>query len=460
VVLPFRVLRPDPETDFLAFSLPDAITTSLSGISSLVVRSSATAAKFAGEAPDFKTLAAEAGVDRVVTGTLLRSGEQLRVVAQLVEAPGGTLITSQTVQSPLGDLFQLQDDIVRRVVEALSLPLAGTTPSSSADAPHNARAYELYLRANELSRTYEGLVRARDLYQRCVELDPAFAPAWARLGRCYRVIGKYIDGGPESNTLAEDAFRRALELNPRLTVAHKLYANLESDIGQAPRAIVRLVNEAIRHGNDPELFAGLAHACRYSGLNEESLAADAEARRLDPNIATSYLETLLNNGDLDKLLATDPRLEGADDGIQVIGLGMAGRYEEARQALARMKRTPRIPAFEAWISYLDAWLHKRTADMLGGVIALSHLKILDDPEAIFLEGWMLCDVGEYEHGMKHLEQAVSRSYFVAPTLARSRQFDALRDNPRFQSLLADAEAGRQLALKGFREAGGDRLLGR
>ena len=106
VVLPFRMLRPDPETDFLAFSLPDAITTSLTGIGSLVVRSSATAARFADSAPDFKALAEEADVDRVVTGTLLRSGDELRAVAQLVEAPGGTVITSHTVQAPLGNLFQ------------------------------------------------------------------------------------------------------------------------------------------------------------------------------------------------------------------------------------------------------------------------------------------------------------------------------------------------------------------
>ena len=98
VVLPFRVLRPDPETDFLAFSLPDAIATSLSGTGSLIVRSSATAARFPGDAPDLKALAAEADVDRVVMGTLLRSGDQLRAAAQLVEAPSGTLLTAHTVQ--------------------------------------------------------------------------------------------------------------------------------------------------------------------------------------------------------------------------------------------------------------------------------------------------------------------------------------------------------------------------
>src|SRR5262249_47095911 len=194
---PFRVLRPDPETDFLAFSLPDAIATSLSGLGSLVVRSSATAARFAGDAPDLKTLATEADVDRVVLGTLLRAGDQVRATAKPGEAPGGTLPTAPTGQASLGDLFRLQDDIARRVVEALSLPLTGPSGVSPVpDAPHHARAYELYLRANELGRTYEGLQKARHRYERCLELDSTFAPAWAFLGSRRRGICKSIDEAP------------------------------------------------------------------------------------------------------------------------------------------------------------------------------------------------------------------------------------------------------------------------
>jgi hypothetical protein len=110
-----------------------------------------------------------------------------------------------------------------------------------------------------------------------VELDPGFAPAWARLGRCHRVLGKYVDGAADSEGRAGEALQRALALNPRLTIAHKFSANLEADIGESPRAVVRLLGEATRHGNDPELFAGLVHACRYCGLFEASLAAHAEA---------------------------------------------------------------------------------------------------------------------------------------------------------------------------------------
>jgi len=465
VVLPFRILRPDPDTDFLAYSLPDAITTSLAGIGSLIVRSSATAARFAAEAPDIKALAVEADVDRVVMGTLLRSGDQLRASTQLVEAPEGTLLSSHTVQAPLGDLFQMQDDIARRVVEALALPLTGEprTSGSSPDVPHDPRAYEQYLRANGLARTYDKLPEARALYEQCLELDPLFAPAWAHLGRCHRVIGKYIHVAPDSNSRAEEAFVRAIALNPRLSLAHKFYANLEADTGRARDAMVRLLNEATRHGNDADLFAGLVHACRYSGLFDESIAAHTEARRLDPTIATSVLQTLLFNGDIDRIAGNDAAENvpgGGDDGIRVIGLGFAGRLDEARAALVRMAQAGPNQIWEVWRLHLAAWLDRRVEDMTVSLDSFPKLKIFEDPEAIFQEGWFFCDVGEHARGLPYLQDAVARGYFPVATLTGRPQFDALRDDPAFKALVAEGEAGRRRALHAFREAGGDRLLAR
>ena len=394
-------------------------------------------------------------------GTLLRSGDQLRAAAQLVEAPGGTLLTSHTVQSSMGDLFRLQDDIARRVSEALSVPLSGGPAAPTPDAPHDARAYELYLRANELARTYDGLPAARGMYQRCLELDPRFAPGWAQLGRCHRVIGKYIEAAPDSEKRAEDAFRRALALSPRLSVAHKFYANLEADIGQAQRAVVRLLGEADRHGNDPELFAGLVHAlpllravrpvhrrARTRRAGSIPTSRPASSRRC------SWPATSTGSWPVE----TPGVVAGADDGIGVIGLGLAGRRDEARQRLNGMRQLSRIPLFQAWIEYLTAWLDRRPADMAIQSSAFGGLKIQEDPEAIFQEGWLLCDVGEYEAGLDYLRRAVDKGYFVAPTLARRPQFDALRRDPAFRALLQDAEAGRQRALAAFRAAGGERLI--
>jgi len=457
VVLPFRVLRPDPETDFLAFSLADAIATSLSRIGSLVVRSSAAASRFAGETPDLAALASAADVDRVVMGTIVRSGDQLRAVAQLVEAPGGTILASHTVQSALGDLFQLQDDIARRVVEALALPLGGTPDAPTPAKPQDAGAYALYLRANEVARNYNELVRARDLYQQCVELDPGFAPAWAQLGRCLRVIDKFIEGTADGLAKAEEALRHALEINPRLTLAHKYYAHLEAETGKPRAALARLLGEATLHGNDPELFAGLVHACRYCGLFEQSLAADEEARRLDPNVSSSVEETLLLTGDIERLLSGErPALSPA----RVIGLGLAGRLEEARRALGEHRWMAQIPIFEAYANALQSWLERTSAPMWSGVEVMGGLRILEDPEAIFQEGWLRCDSGAHDLGLPLLQKAIAKGYSVAPTLARGAAFDALRGEPAFRELLARAEADREEALRAFRENGGDKLLGR
>jgi len=463
VVLPFRVLRPDPESDFLAFSLPDAIATSLSGAGSLIVRSSATAARFAGESPDLKTLAAEADVDRVVMGTLLRAGDQIRASAQLVEAPSGTLLTSHTVQASMGDLFHLQDDIARKVVDALSLPLAGgATPPSLPDAPHDPRAYELYLRANQLGRSYENLVQARELYQQSLDLDPQYAPAWAQIGRCHRVIGKFIDPLPESNALAEQAFQRALEINPRLPLAHKFYAHLEAETGHPERALVRLLGAAARHGNDPELFAGLVHACRYCGLLDESIAAHEESRRLDPNIPTSLEQTLLMMCDFDRLLALEVRSIHAntDAGIRIIGLGLAGRADEARRGLGELwPKIAHLPAFQTWAKFIEAWFDGRVADMVALRSEFSRLKVQEDAEALFMEGWMLCAAGDPRAGLEGIQRAVTKNYHMLPTLMASRTFDPLRGDPTYLAIAARAEAGRNAARRAFDEAGGRRLLG-
>jgi hypothetical protein len=98
--------------------------------------------------------------------------------------------------------------------------------------------------------------------------------------------------------------------------------------------------------------------------------------------------------------------------------------------------------------------------MMEMLTAQSNLKIWEDPEAIFQEGWFFCDIGEYDRGLGYLQRAIARGYFAAPTLSSAPQFDRLRTLPAFQTLLADAVAGRERALVAFRGAGGERLLGR
>jgi DNA-binding winged helix-turn-helix (wHTH) protein len=162
IVLPFRMLRPDPETEFLTFSQPDAVTTSVSGLESLVVRSSLLASRFAGESPDLKKIAADADVDVVLSGTMLRAGDELRVSTQLTEVPAGTLLWSQTSQVPLRDIFQVQDELAQRIVVSLSVPLnAREHRMLKRDVPSSAKAYEFFLRAiSSVTTRSSGMSRA------------------------------------------------------------------------------------------------------------------------------------------------------------------------------------------------------------------------------------------------------------------------------------------------------------
>jgi len=461
VVLPLRPLRPDPETDFLGFGLSDAVSTSLSALGSLVVRSTASAGRFATESPDLRQIATEADVDHVVMGTQLRSGDQLRVTIQLAEAPAGTLVFSHTVQSPLGDLFALQDDLARRLTEALALPL-GAQPGAS-DVPRSARAYEFYLRANEIARRYDQFDVARDLYVQCLKHDPDFAPAWARLGRCHRLIAKYLFEDVEANyDRSEEALRRSLELNPDLTLAHKFSAQLEAERGRASDGMVRLLRRAQVHRNDPELFAGLVHACRYCGLLEASVAAHDEARRLDPKIATGIQFTLLWMGAHDQI---DDALENvAELEPRLMSLLWQGRRDEARALGERFATLTLAAPMTKFLTTVKAQLAMlRTpastppgqhvqdlADTLGRQV---------DPEAVFLFACWMVHLGDRPRALEALQAAVRGGFSVPATLSREPLFEPLRKEPTFARVLEQAQRGREEALVRFREAGGEHVLG-
>ena len=123
-----------------------------------------------------------------------------------------------------------------------------------------------------------------EAYQRAVEADPSYAPAWARFGRCLRVVSKY-GSAPEAQEWldqAEEALQRAFRINPDLSLAHHLYTHFEVDAGRSLEAMVRLLGRVRGCSSDPELYAGLVHACRYVGLLDASIAAYRRATRLDP----------------------------------------------------------------------------------------------------------------------------------------------------------------------------------
>jgi len=378
IVLPFRMLRPDPETDFLAFSLPDALTTSLSVLKSLVVRSSLAASRFSA-AQDLKTIAAEADVDLVVTGALLSAGDEIRVTAQLTDAASGTLVWSHSTQTSIGNVFRVQDELTERVVNALSLPLTDREQRIlKRDVPSNAKAYEYYLRGNRFSHDSKQWGVARDLYLRCVEADPCYAPAWARLGRIHHVMAKYLTtGASEGLERAETAFRQALDLNPDLAIAHKSYAQLEVDLGRAKDAMARLLPRA-QGAADPEIFGALISPLRYCGLLNASLAAHVRAVALEPKIRTSVPHTWFLQKDNTRVSST--RIED-NPYIVAVSLAEVGRKDEAVVGLRALEEKVKTRMRDFIIAARTLF----EGDTAGSIAAVKRIVASEfsDPEGLF-----------------------------------------------------------------------------
>ncbi|MGH9383378.1 MAG: hypothetical protein ACRD2N_03690 [Vicinamibacterales bacterium] len=128
--------------------------------------------------------------------------------------------------------------------------------------------------------------------------------------------------------------------------------------------------------------------------------------------------------------------------------------------LAEMRKSANnVPVFRVFADFLDGWRDRRPDRLVFDNSVFNGLKIQDDPEAVFNQGWLLCDVGEYQRGLESLRRAIAKGYSPAPTLAGDRHFDGIRHDPAFQSVLAQAEADREAARRAFYEAGGDHLFG-
>ena len=458
VVLPFRLLRPDPAIEFLAFSLPDAISSALSGLPSLVVRSTSTASHFAANTTDMSALAGALDVDVVLLGTLLSSGDQVRVSAQLVQAPSGTLVRAITSQAASGEIFQLQDSLANSIVESLSLSL---TPADQGrinrDAPASPEAYEDYLRANQIQLDSTQWAAARDLYLRCVERDPRFAPAWARLGRCYRLLGKFTDPSQAEANLAlgVQALERALDLNPDLSLAHKLYALAEVDAGHARQAVARLLERVRRTGSEPELFAGLVQACRYCGLLDASVAAYERARSLDRGVVTSVSQTFFLKGEWEQAIAADRSDPPFTKAFALVQLGRAPEGVELLRASARRGAHPQIKDL---LDSMVAFIEGRHDD----VIRHTHRaleSVLADSEVFYHWAGALAGAGDHDGALSLLERAVTGGFHPASGLVQDTRFDSLRATADFRQIVKRAEELQQQALDTFRTSDGPRLLG-
>ena len=265
------------------------------------------------------------------------------------------------------------------------------------------------------------------------------------------------DGDPEENfQLAQEAFDRALELDPDLPVTHYLYTSLEiEELGRSKQAMVRLLDRVRRHPAAPELFAALVVACRYCGLCEASVAADRRARQLDPGIRTSVAYTYWAQGDYEKAIFYD------DEDVNYVyhcSLMSLGRQEEAIAGFRALERS-HPPGLEYYFAVACRSALEGRADECRDASRRIVESRFHDPEGLYFVAQALGRIGEVDVTLDLLARVVSGGFTCASLIERDPCFEPLREHGRFQEVLAFARASVIEATAGYVTAGGPLALG-
>ena len=255
---------------------------------------------------------------------------------------------------------------------------------------------------------------------------------------------------------ADEAFKRALALNPDLPLAHNLYTNLEVELGKALQAMLRLLKRAQTRAADAELFAGLVQACRYCGLLNAAVEAYERARRLDPEIRTSVNHAFLMLGDYAR--AIESNVEDPPT-LNALSLWLMGRQDEAVAFLRKVEESTVTSVHRLFVVANRTLLEgdrqacaESTARLLGSWRPR-------DPCPLFYLARHLAFLGDSERALEMLEQAVEGGFYPYRFLARDPWLDGVRGESRFVGILRTAEARYHEALDAFVQAGGNRVLG-
>jgi serine/threonine protein kinase/tetratricopeptide (TPR) repeat protein len=465
-ILPFRNLNNDPAVDFYGFSLADAVITELARLRSLIVRPSSFIAKYQGQTRDPREVGRELGVDAVLDAGFLRSERRFRVNAQLLDVATGEILWSDRIDASADDVIAIQDRIAQQIVERLSIELSTDEQIGLLDhAMPSADAYEEYLKGRDrLGRFIYHTLAREDLnaainhFERATELDPRFALAHSGLGAAYanRVIKG--SGSPEDYARAEEAFIRALEIEPTLIEArmHMVFIFLSRGEKEKARAEAeRLCREA---PNDVGVHFVRAMIHRLDGEYDEALREYDRMLRLNPAeaVVVSYNRARI--------------------------FMYQGRYDDALLALARGSALepdhPLIKTFRALIHYYRGEL-KVAADTLREVLArhpqMDGIRPLlaivfsarceheaaramltervreaaqADPDVAYWLASAYALEGERDEAFAWFERSIDLGNENLPWFRTDPNLALLREDRRFEQIIARLETSRQRAREG------------
>lgn len=445
-ILPFQNLRQDSDSDFLGYSLADAVIIKLGYVQELRVRPSYAVAKYRSQVIDIRKTAEELNVDTLLMGNFIRDGNDLRITCQLVDASTQNILWRRAFDLKYDKLLTVHDNVAQEIVRELAPNLSASEAEKlKPDKPVDPLAYEYYLRGVDLYSRSQ-FPTAVKMLEKSAELDPNHALTWAYLGRSYNANASFKFGGREDYGKAQAAFEKALSLQPTQIEANVYMANWFTDTGRVEQA-VPLLRKALKTNPDhAEVHWELGYAYRFAGMLKESAAECERGRELDPGvkISSSALNTYLYLGEYEKFLASLPTTSEAAFIFFYRGFG---EYHEKEWDLATRDFDR---AFELDPSLLQAQVGKALSygiakhgpeglQVLHDAEARIRERGVGDSEAIYKIAQAYAVLGDHVSALRVLRLSIENGFFAYPYFVTDPLLDSLRSNPEFAGLLKVAQ---------------------
>jgi adenylate cyclase len=283
-VLPFTNMSGDREQEYFSDGITDDLTTALSRLPDLFVIARTSAFTYKGKAVKVQEVSRELGVKYVLEGSVRKADNQVRITAQLVDATTGDHIWAEHYDRGLRDIFSLQDEIVRRIVTTLNLQLNLTEKGVRvAKRTDNLEAYDYLLRGMEFQEnlTKEGNEKARQMFEKAIELDPKYSDAYAWLGNLL-ALDQVSQWNPHGYDLAMKLEQQSIALDNSNALAYAIMSFVLNDKRQSDLSVAAAERAVLLEPNLALGYIALGFALTDSGKPTEALVAVHKAMRLDP----------------------------------------------------------------------------------------------------------------------------------------------------------------------------------
>ncbi len=456
VVLPFDSMSPDPNDAYFSDGLTEEIITNLSHIHSLRVISRSSAMVLKSTQKDVRTIGQELDVQYVLEGSVRRSGDDLRITAQLIDARTDEHLWAERYEGTMDDVFQIQEDASQAIVEALHVKINPDELEKLVERPiDDVRAYECYLRArSELHKgTAESMESARRHLMAGLEIvgeNGLLYQGMAELHLFSYEIGVKAD--EETLQQAEEFAARVMALRPNSATSHYLKGRIERLRGTVVAAAQHFERALEIDPNHPDALTWLAFA--YLAQFGRPSAADTFSERLatiDPlsplsmfvvgwhHLLSGRLEEALST--FDGILELEPDFLMASIQGQAMVLMWQDRREEALGVLAPIAQRDPRDQFTDYAIFLQCAI---AGDSIGLTKALSEDTrnwFWNDPELPWFAASAFALAGAKDEALRWLERAVERGWINYPLFSEQDPFlESIRDEPRFKELMVRVKA--------------------